>query len=261
MTPTSPQALACPVRPLRSPGSRQPALAPRSGLAPGPAAAAGHADPRATSATTRACAWLRCARRSSTPCRALCRARPYEQVTFTFVARLAGVTAADVRRCFATKAEMVLAALRRPSTFPPEGGALARLGRRDRDALARVLGVRRQRDHPAPRLRRRPGRPATRRRPRGPRDRPRHRALRSPGAGARRLPARPPGLCAAPRPGDQPVRAPPGAAGLGRPRDHRRLGRPGARLLPPGCASAARPSEPGAPSRAARATGVPTLAG
>jgi hypothetical protein len=49
-------------------------------------------------------------------------------VTFTFVARLVGVTAADVRRCFATKAEMVLAALRRPFTFPPEGGALVGSG-------------------------------------------------------------------------------------------------------------------------------------
>jgi len=56
------------------------------------------------------------------------RARPYDQVTFTFIARLAGVTAADVRRCFATRAEMVLAALRRPSTLPAEGGALAGSG-------------------------------------------------------------------------------------------------------------------------------------
>ena len=55
-------------------------------------------------------------------------ARPYEQVTFTFIARLAGVTAADVRRCFATKAELVLAALRRPSRVPPAAGALAGSG-------------------------------------------------------------------------------------------------------------------------------------
>jgi AcrR family transcriptional regulator len=41
------------------------------------------------------------------------RARPYDHVTYTFVARLARVTTADVRRCFPTKAEMVLTALRR----------------------------------------------------------------------------------------------------------------------------------------------------
>jgi hypothetical protein len=38
-------------------------------------------------------------------------ARPYDQVTYTFIAALAHVTAADVQRCFATKAEMVLSAL------------------------------------------------------------------------------------------------------------------------------------------------------
>jgi len=46
------------------------------------------------------------------------RRRPYDQVTYTFVARLAGVAAIDVRRCFATKAEMALTALRRPLGRP-----------------------------------------------------------------------------------------------------------------------------------------------
>ncbi|MGZ4200069.1 MAG: hypothetical protein ACXVP1_07775 [Thermoleophilia bacterium] len=41
-------------------------------------------------------------------------ARPYDRVSYTFIARLARVTAADVRRCYATKAELVLAALRTP---------------------------------------------------------------------------------------------------------------------------------------------------
>ena len=39
-------------------------------------------------------------------------ARPYDQVTYTFVARLAHVAPADVRRCYPTKAELVLSALR-----------------------------------------------------------------------------------------------------------------------------------------------------
>lgn len=46
------------------------------------------------------------------------RARPYDQVTYTFVARLARVTTAEVRRCFPTKAEMVLTALRTPPARP-----------------------------------------------------------------------------------------------------------------------------------------------
>ena len=47
------------------------------------------------------------------------RARPYDQVTYTFVAALAHVTAADVQRCFATKAEMVLSALRPTAAWSP----------------------------------------------------------------------------------------------------------------------------------------------
>ncbi len=56
------------------------------------------------------------------------RARPYDQVTYTFVARLARVSPADVRRCFASKAEMVLAALRPAAGRPPERAALALSG-------------------------------------------------------------------------------------------------------------------------------------
>ena len=52
---------------------------------------------------------------------------PYEQVTFSFMARLAGVAPADVRRCCSTKAEVVLAALRQPEPLP-EGGALTGSG-------------------------------------------------------------------------------------------------------------------------------------
>lgn len=57
------------------------------------------------------------------------RARPYDEVTFTLIARLAGLTPADVRRCYATKAKMVLAALRRPAARPPRGEVLTRSGR------------------------------------------------------------------------------------------------------------------------------------
>ena len=53
--------------------------------------------------------------------------RPYDQVTYTFIAQLAQVTAADVQRCFATKAEMVLSALRSSPGWSPRG-ALALSG-------------------------------------------------------------------------------------------------------------------------------------
>jgi hypothetical protein len=46
-------------------------------------------------------------------------ARPYDQVTYTFIAALAQVTAADVQRCFATKAEMVLSALHPTPAWSP----------------------------------------------------------------------------------------------------------------------------------------------
>jgi hypothetical protein len=46
-------------------------------------------------------------------------ARPYEQVTYTFIAGLAHVTAADVQRCFTTKAEMVLSALHPTAAWSP----------------------------------------------------------------------------------------------------------------------------------------------
>jgi len=52
------------------------------------------------------------------------RARAYEHVTYTFVACLAQVAPADVRRCFPTKAGMVLAALQAPHGRPPDRAAL-----------------------------------------------------------------------------------------------------------------------------------------
>ena len=47
------------------------------------------------------------------------RVRPYDQVTYTCIAGLAHVTAADVQRCFATKAEMVLSALHPTPAWSP----------------------------------------------------------------------------------------------------------------------------------------------
>jgi hypothetical protein len=52
-------------------------------------------------------------------------ARPYDQVTYTFVAQLAHVAPADVRRCYPTKAELVLSALRPLPPRIPRRPALA----------------------------------------------------------------------------------------------------------------------------------------
>ena len=53
------------------------------------------------------------------------RARPYDQVTYAFVARLAGVAPADVRRCYPAKAQLVLSALRPLPPRIPQRPALA----------------------------------------------------------------------------------------------------------------------------------------
>jgi len=93
------------------------------------------------------------------------RARAYEHVTYTFVACLAQVAPADVRRCFPTKAGMVLAALQAPHGPTAGSGGARTVGRRDRDPPPRVLGDGRQHGHSAQRVFRRRPRTSVWRRP------------------------------------------------------------------------------------------------